>query len=60
MQCIDKLVLGTVQLGMDYGINNSSGKPDQREAVSLLAAAYSKGIKYLDTAEAYGTAQQVI
>lgn len=60
MQLIDKLILGTVQLGLEYGINNSSGKPTTEQAVFLLETAYKSGVKYLDTAEAYGNAQEVI
>jgi len=60
MQLIDKLILGTVQLGLEYGINNSSGKPTTEQAVSLLEFAYKSGVRYLDTAEAYGNAQEVI
>jgi uncharacterized protein len=60
MQCIDKIVLGTVQLGMDYGINNTSGKPDAEEAMKILTTAYESGIRTLDTAEAYGSSQEVI
>ena len=57
---IKKLVLGTVQLGLDYGINNQSGKPSQEKAFEILDTAFEKGIKILDTAEAYGDAQDVI
>lgn len=57
---IDKLILGTVQLGLDYGINNSSGKPSQEEAFSILNYAYDQGLRKLDTAEAYGNSIDVI
>ena len=29
---IEKIVLGTVQLGLDYGINNQHGKPSLGQA----------------------------
>ncbi len=32
---IKKLVLGTVQLGLDYGINNQSGKPTLDKAFEI-------------------------
>ncbi|MTE27206.1 aldo/keto reductase [Winogradskyella ouciana] len=57
---IDKLILGTVQLGLDYGINNCSGKPTQEEAFSILNYAYDKGLRKLDTAEAYGNSIEII
>jgi len=55
-----KLILGTVQLGVDYGINNKSGKPAQNVAFDILKLAYESGIDTLDTAVAYGTSQEVI
>lgn len=57
---INKLVLGTVQLGIDYGINNPNGKPSLPEAFDILHNAYDNGVKTLDTAEAYGNSQEVI
>jgi hypothetical protein len=33
---ISKLTLGTVQLGMEYGIANKSGKPDMKKAFKIL------------------------
>ncbi|MBL7992905.1 MAG: aldo/keto reductase [Candidatus Kapabacteria bacterium] len=53
---LHKLVLGTVQLGMPYGINNTSGQPSNEEAFALLREAWTLGIRTLDTADAYGTA----
>lgn len=55
-----KLILGTVQFGLDYGINNNLGKPSDNEVKSILDFAYSQGVSFLDTAEAYGDAQQRI
>ncbi|MHA7863439.1 MAG: aldo/keto reductase [Flagellimonas marinaquae] len=52
--------MGTVQLGLDYGINNKSGKPELTEAFEILSSAYKRGIRILDTAEAYGNSQEVI
>jgi aryl-alcohol dehydrogenase-like predicted oxidoreductase len=55
-----KLVVGTVQLGLPYGISNSTGKPDIAQAFRILDCASKHGIFILDTAEAYGNALQVI
>lgn len=55
-----KLILGTVQFGLNYGINNHCGKPSDDEMKSILDFAYSQGLVFLDTAEAYGNAQQRI
>ena len=57
---LNKLILGTVQLGLNYGINNSFGKPSKEKAFDILNMAYYGGIRTLDTAEAYGNSQQVI
>ncbi len=55
-----KLVLGTVQFGLDYGINNRTGKPTADSVAAILDLAFQQGIRILDTAEAYGNAQEVI
>lgn len=55
-----KLILGTVQFGIKYGINNTIGKPTSDEVLSLLKVAYNSGIRVLDTAEAYGNVHQLI
>jgi uncharacterized protein len=56
----EKIILGTVQLGLPYGINNTTGKPDRQQAFSILDLAYENGITALDTADNYGEALQVI
>jgi aryl-alcohol dehydrogenase-like predicted oxidoreductase len=57
---IDKIILGTVQFGIAYGINNKIGKPSLESVFSILEEAYKLGIRTLDTAEAYGNAHEVI
>jgi aryl-alcohol dehydrogenase-like predicted oxidoreductase len=57
---LHKLILGTVQFGLDYGINNRSGKPTAERVSAILDLAFQRGIRILDTAEAYGNAQEVI
>lgn len=54
-----KLALGTVQWGMRYGITGR-GQPDSGEVAAILAAARTAGVSLLDTAHAYGSAEQVI
>ena len=56
----NKLILGTVQFGLKYGINNSNRKLKKEEVLSLLNIAYNSGIRVLDTAEAYGNAHELI
>lgn len=55
-----KFILGTVQFGLNYGINNTIGKPKKDEVLSLLKVAYNSGVRVLDTAEVYGNAHQLI
>lgn len=55
-----KFILGTVQLGLDYGINNKKGKPSREDAFSILKEAQTRGVEFLDTAEAYGDSEEII
>ncbi|MEK7531878.1 MAG: aldo/keto reductase [Patescibacteria group bacterium] len=55
-----KLVLGTVQLGMKYGLNNTDGQPTKEESFSILDAALAAGITTFDTAYGYGTAEDIL
>ena len=57
---ISKLILGTVQFGLNYGIANSEGKPDLSKVRSILRRAADHGIRVLDTAAAYGDSETVI
>ena len=56
----NKLILGTVQLGLDYGINNTNGRPSISDSFDILNCAFDNGIRILDTAEGYGESQEVI
>lgn len=55
----EDLILGTAQLGMQYGINNSSvvhpstGRDMIREAVAC-------GVAWVDTARAYGASEKIV
>jgi aryl-alcohol dehydrogenase-like predicted oxidoreductase len=51
----EKMVLGTVQFGMDYGIANVSGKPSIKEVFDILDLAWEKGVRKYDTAPGYGS-----
>lgn len=56
-----KLILGTVQMGLNYGINNSTGEKITFEnSCDILLKAHELGIDTLDTAEVYGNAHEVI
>lgn len=55
-----KFTLGTVQLGMNYGMANQTGKPSREEAFEVLDTAWNVGVRSLDTAVAYGDSEKVI
>ena len=55
-----RLVLGTAQLGLPYGIANRSGQPDMVTATQLVHAAWGGGIRLFDTAQAYGASEEVL
>ena len=57
---VSALSLGTVQLGINYGINNDGGKPDRAAAMKILDCALEAGVNALDTAAAYGDSEEVI
>ena len=54
-----ELCLGTVQFGMDYGIRGQK-QPSVEQAVQMLDYATQNGINNIDTANAYGTAEDVV
>lgn len=56
----DSLVLGTVQLGTQYGIANKAGQPAVEESRRIIHSAYQAGIRYFDTAQAYGSSEVVL
>ena len=56
---ISPMTLGTVQLGMNYGIANDAGKPSEEMSFSILQTALEGGITALDTARAYGDSELV-
>ncbi len=53
-------ILGTVQLGLDYGLANRAGQPEGDAAWGLLDAASAAGVATFDTAHAYGSSEVVI
>ncbi len=57
---VSKLILGTVQFGLNYGIANREGKPSLDKVRSILRCAADHGIRILDTAAAYGDSETVI
>ena len=57
---INKIVLGTVQFGLNYGINNSIGMPTITEMSEIFKMANFLHIDMLDTAHVYGNAESKV
>ena len=57
---LSRLTLGTVQLGLPYGIANRAGQPEYGEIRAIVAAAVEGGVNCFDTAAAYGTSEAVL
>ena len=60
MNLAHKLVIGTAQFGLNYGINNQSGQVSKTEVKAILNSAYNIGLRTLDTSSAYGTSELVL
>lgn len=57
---MSKLCLGTVQFGLEYGINNITGKPSHKDVVGILDYAVGHGVTEFDTASAYGESEEIL
>jgi len=56
----NRIVLGTAQIGMQYGIANKTGQPDSINAETIIREAWNGGINEFDTAQAYGESEKVL
>ena len=59
---VSEIGLGTVELGMAYGIADEHGiqAPSRAEAARLLNLALDSGINFIDTARVYGVSEEMI
>lgn len=57
---VSEMSLGTVQLGMNYGIANNAGQPKEEQSFEMLGTALANGVCSLDTARAYGNSEDVL
>ena len=57
---LSHLSLGTVQLGLDYGIANKDGKPTTEKACEIISTVTQRGINCFDTAIDYGDSERVL
>ena len=56
----NKLAIGTVQFGLDYGIANQNGRVNTNQIQSILNFAHENNINTIDTAKAYGDSEKSI
>ena len=52
-----RFVLGTVQLGLSYGVANQDGMPSLEEAALIVNTAIQNGVREIDTARLYGESE---
>lgn len=57
---INRLTLGTVQFGLDYGVTNTIGKVAFSEVKKILTYALENGIQTIDTAYLYGESEKIL
>ena len=55
-----ELTLGTVQLGLEYGVANTIGIPSPTDSKRFLELAVDAGVTSFDTARAYGDSEKKI
>jgi len=54
---VSRLVLGTAQLGLPYGLANTSRRVDSALATAIVREAWKHGIREFDTAQDYGESE---
>ena len=57
---MNKIVLGTVQFGLDYGVINTKGQVQVEEVEAILECAKENCIDTLDTSSGYGNSEEVL
>lgn len=59
---VSALALGTVALGVEYGIAapGEFGRPEEADAIRLVHAALDRGVTLIDTAPAYGESERIV
>tara|TARA_R110000868_G_scaffold118059_2_gene313291 strand:- start:20746 stop:21585 length:840 start_codon:yes stop_codon:yes gene_type:complete len=60
MNLNNKIGLGSVQFGIPYGVSNKDGQTSREEVTEILKYANKSGIAIIDTASAYGNAEEVL
>ena len=55
-----QIILGTAQLGLNYGITNDKGKPLLDESLKVIKLALENNIIEFDSARAYGDSESIL
>ncbi len=56
----EKLIIGTVQFGLDYGVTNNSGKITESELDKIFNFCHINNLLYFDTAQDYGNSEEIM
>jgi aryl-alcohol dehydrogenase-like predicted oxidoreductase len=57
---VSALSMGTVALGVPYGIDDGSAPPSRARSIALIQSAFDSGITLFDTAPNYGDAEALV
>jgi aryl-alcohol dehydrogenase-like predicted oxidoreductase len=57
---ISRFGIGTVQFGLDYGINNKTGQVSYSDVLHIFETALENGVNFIDTSRVYGTSEETI
>jgi len=55
-----RVILGTAQFGMAYGVTNRRGQVSEPEVIRILTEAHAAGIAAVDTAAGYGGSEALL
>jgi aryl-alcohol dehydrogenase-like predicted oxidoreductase len=56
----NKVAIGSVQFGLDYGISNHLGQSSRNEVKKILDFAAENQISLIDTAQSYGNSEDIL
>jgi aryl-alcohol dehydrogenase-like predicted oxidoreductase len=57
---ISRFGIGTVQFGLEYGINNKTGQVPYSDVLNIFETALEYDVNFIDTSRVYGTSEETI
>ncbi len=57
---LERIVIGSAQFGLNYGINNKTGKIPKDKVYEILDFTRNSGIVFVDTAQVYGDSENIL